>query len=235
MMNQMIEQITRAHNLESSYSHARQKPLFSTVSFKGHADPTTGYVAPQRINFFAAKTNTVGQGFATALHDGLTNFNGSANTMPNQELYVAKYMGIRIVTRLAHATPRQAMAHLLGATASVDVRRGDSTNHNLGAPEFWPCGAVGLSNRSVAALGAPPAGGAMTLIDNPTNGAVDLKMFDDGSELVFRGGDLIDVGLNIREGFYLTDDGLAATAPSAIREMLVQVIFEGWSLSAVAG
>lgn len=235
MSNQMIEQIRRAHNIEPSYSHARQKPLYSTLSLKGHADPVTGFVAPQRLNWFASKVNTVGQGFSVPLHDGLTNFNGAANTMPSQELYVAKYFGLRLIARQAHRSPRQAIDHILSATCSLDIRRGDSTAHNLGAPEHWPCGALGASSRAIAALGAAPVGGAVTVYDFPTNGVTDLKQLDDGSEIVFRGGDLIDVGLNVREGFYLTQDGLPAQSPGDICELYLQCLFEGWNLSFVAG
>ena len=234
-MNAMIEQLRAASAIDSRYSHARQKFLFSTASLKGYADPTTGYVGPQRISFFQNKVNTPGQGFSKPVHDALTNFQGAANTMPNGELYVAKAFGVRIIARQTHATPRNVIDHLLSATTSIDVRRGDSTAHNLGAIEHWPCGRFGASTRAIAALGASPSDGAVTVFDYPTNGDAGLRIFEDGSEIIFKGGDLVDPGLNIREGFYLTDNGQAASSPSDIRELYIQFLFDGFNLSQVAG
>lgn len=233
--NPMIEQLKQAHDIDTRYSHARQQLLFSTINLRGYANKTTGRVAPSRVSWFQAKENTVGQGFDTPLHHGLTNFSGSPSTMPANQLYVALAAGVRFVTRPSLITPRGVLQEMTGGKCSIDVRRGDSTAYCLGALEHLPCGRFGYSSRSVAAIGNPPVNGDMSLVDFPQNGDAGLKMFPAGSELVFKQGGLIEVILNIHEEFYLTDDGLAANNPADIRDCLVQFVFDGYTLSSVDG
>lgn len=232
-MSSMLEQLQKAHDIDSRYMHARQQFLFSSVALRDFAD-AEGVLSPQKISFFQAKENTSGQGFKGALHRGLTNFSGAPSTMPQDQLFVAKAFGIRILNRRADKTPRTLIHDLTHGTCSIEVRRGDSTAYNLGPLEFWPCGRFGNTSKSVAAIGAPPGGGNVTLIDYPQNGDAGLRVFEDGSELVFKQGSLIEVSLGIHDQLILTDDGEKANNPNDIRECVIQAIFDGFTLSAVS-
>lgn len=231
----MIRALQQAHDIHESYSHLRQKPLYSTIDLKGYADPS-GFVSRQKISFFQAKQNTPGQGFPlnTTLHPGLTNFSGSPSTMPNDETYISKALGVQFLLRPNAQTPRHALQHLTAGTTSLDYRRGDSTAHGIGPLELWPAGRYGLSDRSIAVLGAAPAGGAVSVFSTPQNGDSGMRVFEDGSEIVFLPGSSIEVNLHIHEGFYLTDDGLPATNPNDVRSCLVRLLLDGFSLSRVA-
>lgn len=233
-MSAMLEQLKKAHDIDSRYMHARQQTLYSSIRLGAYADQF-GRVDSQRISFFQSKENTVGQGFVTPLHRGLTNFQGAPSTMPIDQLYVAKAFGIRLVSRRAAQTPRAILKDLTDGTCSIDVRRGDNTSYNLGALEHWPCGRFGLSSRAVTGVGLPPANGELSLIDYPTNGDAGMRVFEDGSELVFKQGSLIEVTLNIHETLWLTDDGGPNTDPDLKRDLIIQAVFDGYSLSQVSG
>lgn len=238
--NQMIQQLTRETN--TRYAHARAQPLYSTISLAGFAN-ADGTINPQRLSFFQAKENSVGQGFGNkTLHRGLTNFTGAPGTMPTDQKYVAMAAGVRFLTPPGIVVPRQVLLALTNGTASISVRRGDSTSYSLGALEHLPSGRFGLTSRSVAALGEAPANGDMTLIDYPTNGDAGLKLFPAGSELHFERGQMIEVNLEIHETLTLTDTGepIDMQLPeedrkALLRDCYIQMIFDGFSLSGVQG
>lgn len=233
MLNPMIEYLQKATGISDTFAFARQKFLYSTLNLKGYADSTTGLVSRQKLSFFQAKANTPGQGYVQSLHHGLTNFAGSPGTMPNDETYVARALGVRIIQRPGQ-TPRSAAQHLTNGSTSLDVRRGDSTAHALGPIELWPCGRYGYHSSAVAALGAAPANGAVTLFEFGQNGDSGMRILDQGSELAFLPGGTIEVNLHIHEPFYLTDDGEAATSAADIRDFELMLLFDGYSLGKVA-
>lgn len=232
---EMVRALQKAHNIHESYSHMRQKPLYSTIELRGYAD-ATGFVSRQKISFFQAKQNTPGQGFPTnmPLHLGLTNFAGSPSTMPNDESYLAKALGVQFLMLPESQTPRHALQHLTNGTTSLDYRRGDSTAHGIGPIELWPAGRFGVSDRAIAVLGTAPAGGAVSVFGNPQNGDSHMRIFEEGSEISFLPGSSIEVNLHIHEGFYLTDDGLPAQSPNDVRSCRLRLLLDGYSLSRVA-
>lgn len=232
--NPMIEALRAAHNIDTRYQHARQEFLFSSIRLGGYADQF-GRVSQQAISLFQTRQNSVGQGFETAMHRGVTNFSGGQSTMPTDKLYVAKAFGIRLIARRNMKTSRAFMKDFLDGVTSISVRRGDNTNYDFGPVEFWPSGRYGLSSRSVAAVGMPPANGDLTLVDYAQNGDSGMRVFEPGSELVFKPGATIDVALNIHEELWLTPDGGPNTDPSIKGDIIVQAIFDGYSLSSVQG